>query len=161
LTTTAASADIIKVASTLASGSVVTIGADEITATVDVTVVKGTILKADSILMADSVVSSDKIEVTIRNSGSVDCTITTIYVKTPEGDTWSQTWDAENVITTSASRKFTFTILHTVDGSDGAVVAAASGVPFGWKATGTYTIKAVTDNGFTAEAPYTSPSAHE
>jgi len=57
--------------------------------------------------------------------------------------------------------KFVFTTLHTVDGSDGAQVAAASGVPFGWKATGTYTIKAVTDNGFTAEAPYTSPSAHE
>jgi len=72
-----------------------------------------------------------------------------------------QSWTAENVITTSASRKFVFTTLHTVDGSDGAKVSDISGVPFDWKAAGTYTIKAVTDNGFTAEAPYTSPSAHE
>ncbi len=152
----------IKASSSLTLSADYTLGSSEdfTTGTADTTLASGSTLKASSILAASSVVTSDKIEITVRNSGSVDTTISTIYVKTPEGDQWMQTWTSDNVIARSSTKKLTFTTLNPVTGSSGATVSDTSGVPFGWKVSTTYTIKVLTNNGFASESPYSSQATH-
>ncbi len=159
LSTTASQDNRIKDESTLKANSQLTLASDE---TIDANLVlkADSTIKVGSTLAAGSSVTSDKIEVTIRNSGLVYTTITTVYVKTPEGNQWVQTWTSDNVIDRGQTKKLTFTTLNTVSGSFGAVVNELANIPFSWKTSSNYIIKVVTSIGFITESPYGSPATH-
>lgn len=86
------------------------------------------------------------INTTVRNVGSVQATIGTIYVSLQDGTTYTQDYTSDNVIDAGDKLEFCF-------GSD----EHPSG--FLWTVNNGYTIKILTDTGFGTEGTYYSPSS--
>ena len=94
----------------------------------------GTAIRLDNVEFVKGASGSRKIIITVRNTGSASATIGTVYVNDAV-----VTVTGTKVIATGTAEPLTYT--------------------YDWIKSTVYKIKVVTDNGFPAEASYTSPTS--
>ncbi|GBC75311.1 hypothetical protein HRbin06_00629 [archaeon HR06] len=81
--------------------------------------------------------------VTVRNKGTVPAVIQTIYITLPDGTVKRTDFATGNVIPPGLTYSF--------------VIPRANELDFFWQSATNYSIKVVTDTGFTAEGTFASP----
>lgn len=101
----------------------------------------GTRISIETVQFLKTASNNTKISVTIRNTGSANAKIVTIYLTYPNSTLLATQYTT--VVTPATTQPFDITLT----------------TPNYWVASSSYTIKAVTDNGFLVEAAYTSPSS--
>ena len=107
-------------------------------------------IKIESVEFAKTGNNKDTVIVTVRNTGSVDAKIATIYIIDSSANQYKADYGVSPLtpIVITPNKISAFTLTYSL-----------LSPTFGWSTSSSYTVRVVTDNGFVSEGSYTSPAS--